>query len=313
MQSQWIYEYLTATYGTPKILAFLNCFHDGLTEAQAWQKTYGKSMDDMDREFLAWAGKQIDAWGLSTDPIPKRDAVEAALKTNPDDVTARFQLALLQAGSGKNKDAQTNLEKVLALDPNHIKARELLGGILHAQKQNAKAKELLTAVVQDDPKLPVALRTLGLIAMDEKNYDDAEKWFTQLQAVRPLEQTSYSSLAGIYLSRQQNDKAIAQLLELERHEQKDERIPRKLADLYVEQKQWPQAQDAAFRAIRINPFNAVNHALMAQILVAQKDPDQSIPYWQNATALQPQIPAYRQGLTAAQKAVDLNPNSPAAK
>ena len=110
------------------------------------------------------------------------------------------------------------------------------------------------------------------MAMAAANYDDAEKWFTQLQALRPLEETSYTSLAGIYLVKKENGKAIAQLSELERHEQKDERIPRKLADLYMGEKQLTEAEGAAYRAIRINPYNAVNHQLMGQILMAEKKP-----------------------------------------
>lgn len=327
MQSQWIYEYLVATYGLPKMLDFLHCFRDGLTEAQAWPKAYGKTMDQMDKEFLAWAGKQIEGWGLPTDPMPKRQDVDAALKKNPDDVQALYQLGYLQASGGDNKSARTSLEKAVTLDPKHEKARELLGGVLNALGEKAKAKEMLEALVKDDPRLPVALRTLGLMAMDAKNYDDAEKWFTKLQAVRPLESTSYSSLAGVYLVRKQDDKAVAQLLELERHEQKDERIPRKLADMYLALKQLPEAESAAYRAIRINPFNAINHELMGQILLAEKQPQKAVEYWQYATALQPKIAEFWEGLAdargavgdaagaaaAARSAVGISPTSPAVK
>ncbi len=326
-QSQWIYDYLLATYGKPKMLDFLHCFGDGLTEPQAWQKAYGKTMEDIDKEFMPWAAKQIDSWGLPSDPMPKRADVEAALKKNPDDVAALYQLAYLQASGGDNAGARTNLEKLITLEPKHIKGRELLGGVLNGLKQKDQAKALLEAVVQDDPKLPVALRTLGLMAMDAKNYDDAEKWFLRMQAVRPLEQTSYSCLAGVYLAKKQDDKAIGQLLELERHEQKDERIPRKLADLYVAAKQPAEAESAAFRAIRINPFNAVNHELLAQILVAEKKPEQAVEYWENAAALQPKIAEFWEGLAdtrgalgdaagaaaAAKKAVEIAPESKAAK
>ena len=145
----------------------------------------------------------------------------------------------------------------------------------------------------------MALRTLGLLAMSQNDYDTAEKWLLQLQQVRPLEDTSYTSLAGIYLSRKQTDKAAAQLLELERHEQKDDRIPRRLAELYIDQKNLPDAQAAAYRAIRINPFNAVDHQLLAQIFVSENQPAKAVEYWQAAADLQPRIVEFWEGLADA--------------
>ncbi len=323
MESQWIYEYLVATYGLPNMLDFLHCFHDGLTEPEAWQKAYGKTMEEMDTEFLAWAGKQLEEWGLPSDPLPKRADVDAAIKKDPNDKVALFQLAYLMASGGDNQHARENLEKLVGLDPDNVKARELLGAVLNGLNEKPKAREILEGVVKDDPKRPVALRTLGLIAIGDQKYDDAIKWFTQLQQVRPLEDTSYSCLAGIYLTTKKNDLAIGQLVEMERHEQRDDRIPRRLASLYMDAGQLADAETAAFRAIRINPFNAVNHELEAQILVAEKKPEKAVEFWNNATALQPTVAEFWVGLAdtkgalgdvagakeAAMKAMEIDPQS----
>ncbi|HVT82971.1 MAG TPA: tetratricopeptide repeat protein [Phycisphaerae bacterium] len=327
MESQWIYEYLVKTYGKPKMLDFLQCFHDGLTEPAAWKKTYGKTPEEMDKEFLAWAATQLDEWGLPSDPLPKRDVVDAALKKDPNDKAALMQLAYLLASSGDNQHAKENLEKLVGLDPENVKARELLGAVLNTMNDKAKARELLEGVVAADPKRPVALRTLGLLAMGDQKFDDAIKWFTQLQQVRPLEDTSYSCLAGIYLTQKKNDLAIGQLVEMERHEQRDERVPRRLASLYLDAGKLPEAEAAAFRAIRINPFNAVNHQLEAQILVAEKKPEKAVEFWTNATALQPTVAAFWEGLAetkgglgdaagaaeAGKKAIAIDPKSKAEK
>ena len=326
MQSQWLYEYLVATYGLPHMLDFMHAFRDGLYEAQAWQKAYGKSMADMDTEFQSWAKSQIDSWGLPTDPLPKRADLDAALAKNPNDVESLVKLGWLLASSGKRADAQKNLEKAVSLDPHHIRAREILVAVI-LQKEPDRARTLMEGVIKDDPHRPVALRTLGLIAMAVHDYDAAEKWFTLLQTERPLEETSYLNLAGIYLLKKDNKSAIGQLLELQRHEQKDERIPRKLAELFRAENQLPEAEQSAYRAIRIDPYNAINHELMAQVLDDEKQPQRSIEYWQNATALQPHVPEFWEGLAnaagtmgdtktaseAAKKALELQPTSPAKK
>ncbi len=331
MESQWIYEYLVSTYGLPKMLDFLQCFHDGLVEEKAWEKTYGKTMDQMDTEFLAFAKTQIESWGMPTDPIPKQEEIEAALKKDPKDVAALYNKAWLQAAGAPPAQgpppAQKTLEQLLAIDPNNIKARELMGAVLNGAKQPDKARTILEAVVQEDPKRPVALRTLGLIAMAAKNYVDAEKWFLQLQSVRPLEETSYTNLAGIYLIRKDTDKAIGQLVELQRHEQRNELIPRKLAQLYLSQKDYSDAESSAYRSVRINPYNAINHEMMAQVLQEEKQPQKAVEYWQYAADLQPKVAEFWEGLAdskgasgdktaaaaAARKALEIQPDSPSKK
>jgi Flp pilus assembly protein TadD len=259
--------------------------------------------------------------------LPRREEVDAALKKDPGDVDALFKLAWLLASAGDNAAARANLEKLLAIDATNVKARELLGAVLNGLKEKDNARDILEGVVKDDPARPVALRTLGLLAMSRNDYVDAEKWFTRLQAVRPLEDTSYLNLAGIYLLQKDNVKAIGQLLELERHEQKDERIPRKLADLYVQEKNLPGAEQAAYRAVRINPYNAVNHEVMAQILVSENKGEQAVEYWTRATELQPRVAEFWEGLAdakgsigdaqgaaaAARKAVEIQPGSRAAR
>ncbi len=327
MQSQWIYEYLVATYGLPKMLDFMKCFRDGLVEAQAWQKAYGKTMEEMDKEFLTWAGQQIESWGLPTDPLPKQSEVEAALKKNPEDVNALVRLAWLLASAGKGEEALVHLEKAAVLDPKNVRARELLGAVLSQRSKSDRARQILEGVVKDDPHRPVALRTLGLLAMSRHDYAQAEQWFTQLQIERPLEDTSYLNLAGIYLLRKQNGPAIGQLLELERHEQKDERIPRKLSDLFLQQHQLAEAEGSAYRAIRINPYNAINHQTMAAVLMAENNPGRAVEFWQHAADLQPRVSDFWEGLAnaqgaagdaagasnAAKRAIELQPNSDAKK
>ena len=360
MQSQWIYEYLVATYGQPRMLEFMAAFRDGKTEPVALQSVYGKSQDQLDTEFLVWAGKQIESWGLPNEPLPQRAAAEKAVKDDPKNAEAKVALAWLVINGGNPREissAITLLHEALALAPQHVRARELLGAILKteagilrdmaqrdpARIEQAKAKlgearTLLEALVKDDPKRPVAWRTLGLMAMQDRRFEDAKQAFQELQQLRPLEDTSYQNLAGIYLLQQNVPAAIAQLMELQQHEQHDERIPRKLAELRRRQAQEAtaagkgggdlrEAESMAYKAVRINPYNAINHDLLAGILLEEKQPARAAEYYRHATELQPRIAQYWEGLAAAlgqsgdtssaaeaaKKAVELAPESAAKK
>jgi len=328
-QSEWIYDYIVETWGLPGMLKFLHCFKESMTETQALQATFNKDVPRFNQDFLEWAGKQIAAWGIPNDPLPSVEEARKAVKDHPDDPQAKYKLAAVLVGSGaRSPDELVQLLRAaVAKDPKYTVARELLGVVLNHQKKAAEARTMLEQVVQEDPHRPVALRTLGQMAMQEENYTTAEKWFLQLQQVRPLETTSYENLAGIYLLAHKNDLAIAQLVELQRHEQHDERIPRKLADLYRQAQKLDDAAAMAYKAIRINPYNPINHNLMGQILLTESQPQAAAGYFRYATELADNVPQFWAGLAeaqgqsgdsaaataAAQKAVALDPRSPAKK
>jgi predicted Zn-dependent protease len=341
MQSQWVYQYLVETYGQPKMLEFFAAFRDGKTELNAYKDVYGKPTEELNKDFMAWAGKQIETWGLPSEKLPKRTDLEKKITDDTDkkDAKSRYELAWILANQPQGlARAKTLLEEAAKIEPSNTKIRELLGAILNGMKKTAEAKEMLTKVVEEDDTRVVAVRTLGLIAMSEKKFADAEKWFTKLQSLRPAEDTSYVKLAGIYLLNKQPEKAIPQFAELQAHEQRDEIIPRQLASLYRQQGQLAEAQDSAYRAVRINPYNALNHHLLAQIYLAENakatNPEQKLEfakkaaeYWGYATELQPKIADFWAGLAeanaacgdadaasdAAKKAVEIQANSPARK
>ena len=340
MQSQWVYQYLVEAYGQPKMLDFLRAFGEGKTERQAYRAVYAKSADALSKEFLVWAGKQIEAWGLPSDPLPKKEDLDKALKANPDDVKAHFGYAWLLVNEGPRglAKAKEHLEAAAKIEPTNTRVRELLGAILNNMGKRDEARTMLTKVVAEDPNRVVAVRTLGLIAMGQRDFDSAEKWFVKLQALRPAEDTSYLKLAGIYLLRKDTEKATAQFAQLQAHEQKDDVIPRRLALLYQQQGQLAEAQASAYRAVRINPYNAVDHHLLAQVYMAEREKEtdeakrkalatKAAEYWGYASELQPKIADFWEGLASAQdalgdakaaeaaarKAVEIKPTSAAKK
>ena len=95
----------------------------------------------------------------------------------------------------------------------------------------------------------------------------------------------------------------------------------------MQEGQLAEAEQSAYRAIRINPYNAINHQTMAQVLVAEKDNNRAVEFWKNAVDLQPRVSDFWEGLADAEglsgdssaasasatKALKLQPNSPAKK
>lgn len=297
LESHWLFDYLLEKYGYAKMIDFLRAYGNGMTDTQAVQSVYGTDVDPLYVEFLAWARNQVRQWGLDPSPLPTREEIEKRVQQNPQSADAKADLAMLLLSAGKLPEAEKLLRDAIAADATHIKARELLGMLLVAEKRSAEAKGILEQVLADDSQRPATLRTLAQLAMADKQYAEAERYFTRLQNVRPLEQASYESLAGIYLIQKRAPDAIAQLRELQAHEQHDDRISRRLAELL----QSPESgsarnlQDAALmagKAIHINPYNPLNHALLGDILMQQNKPAEAAAAFADATSLQPKVSDY---------------------
>lgn len=297
LQSHWLFDYLIQKYGYARMIDFLRAFSDGKTETQAVQAVFGRSTDILHEEFLSWAREQVRQWGLDPEPLPTLADAAKRLKNDPQSVDARADLASLLISSGKVQQAEKLLREAVEINASHGKSRELLGMILFARKQLAESKTILEPLLEDKNPRPATLRTLAQIAMLEKQYTQAEQYFIRLQSVQPMEQTSYESLAGIYLIQKKVPQAIAQLRELQAHEQHDDRISRRLAELLLssgaeESRNLPDAALMAAKAIHINPYNPLNHALLGDIRMRQNKPMEAAIAYADATTLQSNVPDY---------------------
>jgi len=326
-ESEWVYGYLIDTYGQDKMIAFLHAFRDGMSEPDAYKAAFGKGMETINAEFLTWAGQQLKAWGLPNNPLPKLADAKAAAAKAPTDVDAQKTLVQTLLAANQLADAEKAVRAMLKLDPENPDAREYLASILVATKKTDDAKPILEKLATDAPDRPVVARLLGQIAMDAKDYNTAATWFEKLEQIRPQDESPYRGLAMIYLTNKDTKNAIIQLEKLAAHEQKDERIPRRIAELMLDDKQFNDAQEYAYRAIRINPYNAVNHQLMAKALLGAGQAKDAIGYFSMATELEPQTAEFWADLAdacgasgdkdaaaaAARKAVAIEPKSAAKK
>jgi cytochrome c-type biogenesis protein CcmH/NrfG len=76
---------------------------------------------------------------------------EAALRIDPKNTIAHYNLAVLWANQNKSAQAITHLQSVLSVDPNDLSARLLLGQQLSQSGRLEEALAAFSAVVQADP------------------------------------------------------------------------------------------------------------------------------------------------------------------
>ena len=170
MQSEWIYDYLLAAYGLPKMREFLLAFHDGLTEPAAWKKVYGKTMEEMDGEFHVWAASSLKSGGCPMMPLPKSADIDAALLKNPNDVDALYTRAWLKVSCRRQRPPQTGFarapgktwKRCCRLPPRTSRHASFWAASSTAWAKKTRPRKCWKRVVKEDPKLPGGPAHAGL-------------------------------------------------------------------------------------------------------------------------------------------------------
>jgi tetratricopeptide (TPR) repeat protein len=111
------------------------------------------------------------------------------------------------------------------------------------------------------------LRQKGEELIKAKKYAEAVKVWEELATIRPVDALPHQRLAGLYLTKDvnQKDKAIEQLKLLADVEIKDNSYAKRIAMLYRDLNKLPEAQTMAMQAVYIDPYDLAAHKLLARI------------------------------------------------
>lgn len=101
------------------------------------------------------------------------------------------------------------------------------------------------------------LRDRGEAQVKGKQYADAVSTWEEIAALRPVDALPHQRLAGLYLTRELNNpqKAIEHLRRLHDVEQNDNRYAKRIARIYRDTGQLPQAIEFAREATMIDPYD----------------------------------------------------------
>ena len=176
-----------------------------------------------------------------------------------------------------------------------------------------------------EPDHWIALRYLAEISIRADKFDRAAELFKRLQRACPMDPASWRGLAGIYLSRGDEDKSLPQLLQLARIEQGDPDIPAKIARIQRGRGRLREAQYWFRRARFIDPFDVNLHAAFGDTSMQAGDTVSALRAYRLLTALEPEnahhfeaaaFAAHKLGESAealklARRAIELDPTSSA--
>ena len=333
-QSEWMCEYLIERFGYGVVQDMLRLYREGKTQPQVLAERLQTDSQTLHQDFRGWARKQVEQWGF--DLSPPEDVAELRRQAESQSASADVlgRLALAELDEPDYERALDAARRALSSDPNSSNALKAiilsLGALLTEKVPDAARRQIEDQMVDAakrllplDPASWTAPKALAEIMLRRREWAQAEEPLLRLQRLCARDPFSFRGLAGIYLDRGEEDKALPQLLELARIEQNDADVPGKLADVVRRKGNLKEAAYWYRQALLIDPFSIPFHQSLGEVLMQLDDFRGALREYRMLTRIQPRtathfeaaaIAANRLGDKAlteqyARRALEINPQS----
>lgn len=333
-QSEWMTEFIIDRFGYDKILVMLDRYREGQNQKQVIEKELHLSVEEFDQAFREWAKVQVVRWGYDITPPEDISTAKEMLALDPDNPTLQGRLARAELDHNDYEHAIVSARIALELDENEPNSLFVIAHILYDIVSETKDKEkklkydhealpYLKKLLTLDPNNRMVPKYLAEIAMRREQWDRAIEMLQQLQRLHPIDPTSWSGLAGIYLKQGEDQLAMTQLLELARLNDADVDVAAKLGRMFRRQENWSDAIIWFRRALVIDPFDVTLHEVLGDTCMQSSDTPCALREYLMLTRLEPdQADHFSAAARAAHKlgdkkktqflarrAVELDPNS----
>jgi tetratricopeptide (TPR) repeat protein len=301
-QSHWMVEYMNERFGESALVRLLGLYFEGVREQEAIPRGLGISRAQFYADFLGWAGDELRAWGLRTDPgTPSLDELEDQLRW------ADPQLALImQASQQARLDAIADtladrIGRPAAPVPDDRRSRftadrwpELIRPAVRVS--DAQLDHWLSRYPDHPDLLEMKLRRLAPVTPEA----DAAliEMLEHYAEVRPVDPFPHKKLAQIWLDSDTPVRAIPDLEWLDRLEQKSPVFALELAKLYRREGRKAEALAAVTRAAEISPYEPAIRVPAAEIAIEAGRLDLARRHIVALTLLEPDHQRHRRRLEA---------------
>ncbi|WP_262963887.1 tetratricopeptide repeat protein [Methylobacter psychrophilus] len=242
---------------------------------------------------------------------------------NPDKYDLRFMLADLELAQKNNDKAEQTLKEIADLDklgPQSIKARNKLAAIYVATKRVDEAKALVKQIIEENPRDLEALSLRGKFALAERKIPEAIGDFRavlvdqpqnvailkllttahlmnkdlvlarenmeKIIEIAPKDETARLDLANLLQQTGDTDRALQQVNALLEENPKSKVGLEAAFKIYLTQKKWDKAQEAASHVQEAFPEEGMGYFLSGLAFQAEGKIDKSIPAFESALAKQ---------------------------
>ena len=277
-QGRLMVEFVMSEWGDDKIDELLNAYRRDEDQRRSFESTLGVQYAEFDRRFAAWCAKQVESWGLMTQPYPTRAELKKRIEADGKDAAALGLMARLEHFARDFKSARRYADRALTVDdrqPDALMVRAQLP-IENEQPvaENVRLQQLedlyfdVAPLLELRPKDPQALWPLAKLARDTHQRELAADIALKLTRLAPGCTPAHRLLTELYMEVGDNESAYPFLVQWARRSPNDTTPAIHLADLFESRKRPDRALPWAEEVIRIDMFEIEHYKRLGRLLVA---------------------------------------------
>jgi len=267
-QAEWMLEYIIESRGYETVIKMLGGFRDGMTQKEVFEKILGVSEGEFDKVFGAWAVKQVERWGFSSELPPSVPKAQAAVRAAPQDPSALAELASAYYHGRNRPRAEAAARAALKLDRKNTRALAILCAVLAESEKYDEAISHATRLAELDRDSKVAPEVLARSYLARRRWAEAIAQLELLKHRRPLDPFTYQQLAKHYMQLGQPARAMPNLIELHRRTMTEPTYARQIAEVYRTQMDMPDRALEYWREIaHINPYESSSYKATVEICI----------------------------------------------
>ncbi|MBI5724157.1 MAG: hypothetical protein HZA50_09385 [Planctomycetes bacterium] len=275
-QAEWMFEYIVITRDFSVIAKMIKGFRDAKTQPQVFQDILGIAEDQFDKDFRAWAKKQVKEWGFNPEPPPKLQDTSKEIESKPDDAQTMARHAQALVAMRRSSDAKAFIDKALGIDENNKLALAVLAELQFAEKKYDDAIRTAQKLEEVDHETVTVPYILAHCYVGKKSWEQAIAALELLKQRQPMDPWAYQNLANLYSQFGQPDKALPNLIELDRRTTNDPAFAKQIAEIYRGRNEFAPSLDYFRKVTRINPYDPAIYDSIAGIQLKAKQYPQAV-------------------------------------
>ena len=209
-------------------------------------------------------------------------------KQGPQSIKARNKLARLYVVTKRVDEAKALVKQIIEENPRDADALSLRGELAMAERKIPEAIGDFRAVLVDQPQNIKMLKLLSRAHLMNNDPVLARENMEKVVEIAPKDEAARLDLANLLQQSGDTDRALQQINALLKENPKSKLGLEAAFKVYLTQKQWDKAQDAAKRIQEAFANEGMGYFLSGLAFQAEGKIDKSVPAFENALAKQPE-------------------------
>jgi len=216
-----------------------------------------------------------------------RDAYQTAVRLSPGMVEAWKSLTELLLSRGETAAARLYAQRCIQLEPGAAAGHLLLGAAHYQAHEYARAREEFVVAGHLSPRDPWPHARMAKAWAAEKHNSDAEREFQLALALQPDNCLLFGEYADFLLNGSQPAQAVDRARQFAAAHQNNAEAQRLLATVLMRRQLYPEAANAAERAVALDPHMLSAYLTLGSIQQKLNQPDAALATYNRALAIEP--------------------------